>query len=445
MKLFNILILLVVLLTGCGSSNDNAPNQENAIVSSINIYDGNNQTAMVGAELPKALVAQILNDAGQPISGKIIIFKIVSGSGSVFSGVAVSDVNGFVYERWTLGTEAGVQKVEVRTVESNGTELVCATFYATAFAGAPTTLIISSGDNQESQQLQSLPLPTQVLIMDAYGNPTPGVTVNFSASDGGEALPDSVIANASGVASTVWTLGNQKLGMQTLTATVSGLSPVNFTATAVNGPAAVILKKSGDLQTVVQHTNLAQPLEVLVTDNIGNPVSGTLVAFTAIVENGNIRLLDVPTDTLGIAKLDGVVYFNNVGTQKIVASISSPETVTFNTVVTESSHIFDGAYNSDFITNMTIVNSILYYGIDAIRAGSINVADGSLTGRWWTGLSIITDISGSLNIDAFKRVTGSGGYNTINRYTLVTTSGTWTCERKSWPAVKVGVESAHPF
>jgi len=68
-------------------------------------------------------------------------------------------------------------------------------------------------------------------VTDAEGNPVSGVTVNWApATGGGSASPTSSQTDASGIASTTWTLGSSP-GAQTLDASVAGAGTATFDAT----------------------------------------------------------------------------------------------------------------------------------------------------------------------------------------------------------------------
>lgn len=90
----------------------------------------------------------------------------------------------------------------------------------------PSALVKVSGDNQEGAD--GVPLTAMVVrVNDQYGAPMFGVEVTFS---GGSVAPTSAFTDSGGLASTVLT---PALGSNTVTATVTGLTAVSFTATGV--------------------------------------------------------------------------------------------------------------------------------------------------------------------------------------------------------------------
>jgi len=455
-----LVAIIFSILCGCGggsgggsgvSSNDPV----DKTVALVTVVDGDNQTATVGAELSSPLVAMIKNAAGQPISGQIVNFVVTTGGGSVFAEAAMSDESGIARERWTLGTAAGVQKVEVRAVDSNGTAVVFATFNATATAGAPKSISIVSGNVQSATQLQPLAKPVVAIVKDSYGNPVSGITVAFTVAstfnNGGAAVPGLATTDAVGQASSAWTLG-QTLGDQELAATVTGLTPVYFHATALQAPPSAATKiaiVSGDTQTVVQHKMVPQPLVVAVTDALGNPVPGTQVTFSATAGSGyinplteviawgtGIKTMETPkTDISGKTSWQG--FFHTAGPINIVASVGGVASNALTINVTPYNHPYDGWYDCNFSFNQPIpIETHGYVFTDGVFAG---LPLDEVTGAWNMTFSNCSfcfsyrTISGQLVLDSLQRVTGTGTFYDANGKDPSTPhyeDGTWTCDRR---------------
>lgn len=99
---------------------------------------------------------------------------------------------------------------------------------ATTMSANSATTISSPPGSQVSER-------PSVVVYDQTGDPLSGVTVTFlPASGGGSVTGESQVTNAEGVATVgSWTLGSVP-GTNTLTATVSGLPPLVFTASSIN-------------------------------------------------------------------------------------------------------------------------------------------------------------------------------------------------------------------
>ena len=204
----------------------------------LSLVGGGGQSGVVGAELPQPLVIKAATAKGVPLRDVVVNFRVTSGGGSMFAGVASTDSKGIAEDYWTLGTStADAQTVEVRAVLSDGTKQVFGVFTATALAGTPARISASAGDAQSAAPGAVLPTAPAVALADAYGNATPGITVTFAVvSGGGSVTGANAVSNAGGIATLgSWTLGAP--GPNSLTATASGAgiagNPVTFTANAV--------------------------------------------------------------------------------------------------------------------------------------------------------------------------------------------------------------------
>ncbi len=439
------LLLLAGLLIGCGGGGDGGGGGVSSTdggikqLTSVVVVGGDNQTGVAGTELQLPLVAKLLDASGNVLAGQVVNFRVALGGGSVFGGASSSDANGLVRERWILGTTAGPQTLEIRVVDSKGEAVVLATFRATAAPG-PAAVIKrdEASNNQAAKQMQPLPLPVKVTVTDQFGHPVSGVDVTFSplSPNHGTTTPAVVTTNTMGEASSNWTLG-LPVGTLTLTATVTGLTAVTFTAHAYQAPPSAptaISIAAGDGQTVMQHSKIPAPLTVYVTDALLNALPGIAVTYSASPGSGYITPSTVNTVFDGYATWKG--YFNSPGQQKVNAAVAGLPPVTFTVNVSPSTHRFDGYYlcqtSPSIITiEMNIVNGVVS-GIEAYEPGHVlgstplNEADGtwenapyraSLDGRW--------TFSGQFFVDANDRATGLGTYTRNDGG-----PGSWTCVRQ---------------
>ena len=100
----------------------------------------------------------------------------------------------------------------------------------------PRTLTKVGGRGQQGPAGAVLDRPYTVLVRDQNGTPFAGATVTFAVAAGGGTLSvTNATTDAGGRASTILTLGRTP-GPNTVTATVPGLDPVTFTATAETTP-----------------------------------------------------------------------------------------------------------------------------------------------------------------------------------------------------------------
>ena len=118
--------------------------------------------------------------------------------------------------------------------------------FTTTISGAvlpPSIVLPNSAPAQNATVNTAVGAPPSVKVTDANSTPLGNVAVTFAVTSGGGSItgPATVQTNAAGVATVGgWTVG-QIVGPNTLTATVTGLTPVTFTATGTAGaPASVV-------------------------------------------------------------------------------------------------------------------------------------------------------------------------------------------------------------
>jgi hypothetical protein len=264
------------------------------------VVSGDLQTAPVGQELPQPLVVKVVDEAGRPVRDQLVNFRVTRGGGSVFAGSALTNKDGIAQERWTLGTVADTQQVEARAVDpETGAAVVFATFRA---IGTPAAAASISAVQPTMTGMPGTPVADSAaaLVRDQYGNPVPGVTVNWAVTSGGGSVsPASSVTNTQGIARARWTLGGSVATPQTLRASAGATMNATFTATAAVGAGATLTAVSGGGQTSQVFTPFAQPLVVEVRQN-GVPVEGAQVQWTASAGGtfgGDLNLATVTTAT----------------------------------------------------------------------------------------------------------------------------------------------------
>ena len=263
------LALAAVLLVAAAAC-DNPSGSDVGPAARLDVLAGDQQQDTVGQQLPQPLVVRVTDDKGRPVRDQLVSFRVVSGGGTVFAGAGLTNDDGEVRERWTLGTSAAdSQRVEARAVDpETGAALVFGVFRATALPDAPAVLSavpMTLAGAAGAALADSL----AVKVTDRHGNPISGATVTWSVQTGGGGIsPATSATNAAGIAKASWTLGGA-LGAQTARASAPGLTPVTFTATAGAGPPNDIRIQPRDLR----FTSFGdfRPLRVESFDAFGNP------------------------------------------------------------------------------------------------------------------------------------------------------------------------------
>ncbi len=193
--------------------------------SRLAIVQGHLQSAAVGATLPTSIVLRVLGTDGGPVEKIPVSLSVVAGGGTVDPATSISDANGEVKAKWTLGPGSQVQTL---SAGAPGVESVT----ISALGILPADLIIAQGNNQVAKQGAALPVQIVLRVTGGANVPIPGVTIAMAIlGGGGQISPQSAVTNALGEVTVRWTLGPQA-GTQTATVTAGNLGPIPLTAIA---------------------------------------------------------------------------------------------------------------------------------------------------------------------------------------------------------------------
>jgi hypothetical protein len=272
--------------------------RETAAGRRVRVVSGSLQSAVAGSLLPAPLVAQVLDQAGQPVAGRAVLFAARGNDGSFPNGlrqVAVTtDGQGRATTPFTLGKRAGAgnQIVEASVAGFAGP----AVFVLTALTGRPALIVADSGDRQVGAAGQPLPLTLAAAVTDSGFNRLAGVPVRFRVEEGGGSFVGGgqelvVETDHLGRAVVSLRLGAEEgIGNNVVEATVVGSDPVLFTGFAASGRIA--------------GAPAATSISGVVLDNSNQPVPGATLRIlgttitTQADEQGLFRIAPAPVGTV---------------------------------------------------------------------------------------------------------------------------------------------------
>jgi hypothetical protein len=299
---------------------------------SIVKISGDGQSVPIGTQAAQPLVVEVRDPTSAPLPNVSVTFAVVAGptGTSVSPTTIATNGQGRAQATLTAGTAAGPI-----TVTATGQGIATpATFTATATqpVGAPATVTPNSAVTQSGIVNQLVTAPPSVIVRDAAGQPVPGATVTFAVAGGGGSLAGaSQTTNASGIATVgSWRLG-QIAGANTVTATVTGITPASFSATGTATAPLTVTKDSGDAQTGSPSTALANPLVVQVQDSFANVVSGATVAWSVTAGGGSVAPTSATTDVNGRSRTTWTL--GATGTQTARATVGTLAPANFSATV----------------------------------------------------------------------------------------------------------------
>ena len=180
---------------------------------------------------PFEVIVKDVNES--PLEGIDVTFKVTLGSGELSHSSGTTNKDGRAKTTLTLGSNLGIYQVKANVADYPS---LMQTFTAAATRDRPggekpTKLNIVSGNNQSGEVNKPLAEPFVVGVLDQEGKPFKGAVVTFVVTAGnGRLLTTRQNTNIYGQARTTLTLGSK--GNNSVRASVSGLTPQTFTATA---------------------------------------------------------------------------------------------------------------------------------------------------------------------------------------------------------------------
>jgi hypothetical protein len=261
------LALGLSLLLGCGT--------EPPEVATLQVLSGDAQFGVAGRVLPQPLVAVAEDSKGDPISGVEVQFAVTQGGGQLSAAAPKTDDNGRVSVNFTLGATPGSAQ-QVTATSNNHT----ATFNATA-TNPPAAINVFDGNGQSARSGVAVPNPPEAEVVDAGGQPVPGVAVTFAVTEGaGSVSGGAKLTDANGVAAPdQWLLGPSGVNILQATADVETLQGEPLTFTATTTPAA-------GFDIIIRYSGTPSPAQVLA-------FARAEVRWEAVVSND---LSDAPAD-----------------------------------------------------------------------------------------------------------------------------------------------------
>jgi len=288
--------------SGCSSSSDNNTTGPSPQISMTSSASGDGQTAQVGTALPLPLRAVVTLN-GTPQVGTSVAWAAQGAGASVSPTSSVTDASGVATTTWTLGTATGAQTATATLAGAGGSPV---TFHATASA-VPVPVIAmtaSASGNAQTGAVTTTLADSIRVIVTLNGTAQAGDTIRWAAlGTGASVSPAKSVTDATGIASTTWTLG-QTAGQQSATATFAGAtgSPVSFSATAGPGAATQITLQSGNAQTALINAVFGAPLVVKISDQFGNGVAGDTLTWASVLGIASVNPAKSTSSATGLAQ-----------------------------------------------------------------------------------------------------------------------------------------------
>lgn len=255
-----------------------------------------------------------------------------------------------------------------------------------------------------------------VKVTTASGTAVPDVDVVFAVTAGGGSIGGAnAKTNADGIATVFsWTLG-PVAGTNTLTATVSGLTPVTFTATGVAGAAARLALTTAPSATAVNRVALATQPVVQLQDANSNAASGANVTITVTTSVGGVvGTATASTNASGAATFSGLALSGTTGARTLTFSATGMTPITAQVTTTAGSAAalsLNGGDGQGYFPSTAVPT-----------APSVKVAD--LDGNGVAGVSVTFAVTGGGgSVTGSPATSNASGVATVGSWTLGSAEG----------------------
>lgn len=341
-------LAILAIVAGCKEAST-GPSSVKPVdfAANLKLLSGNQQIGAVGAALPEVLTVKVVDAGGLPVAGATVLWQVRQGGGTINPPASTSSSTGLASVTWTLGKSTpGANTDKVVAILQGNYVLDSVVFTASTKEGPAGIFTLVSGNQQTARVASVLSSPLTVNVKDQFGNPVKGVRVTWAAglfSGSVRAVADTT--DNTGTASANWTLGTSAIA-QSATATVTGLGPVTFNATATADTSRRLTLVSGGAQSGSAGSQLASNIVVRVADQYGNVIVGDTVIFTDSTAGGGIiGTQRAGTDASGQATTTWTLG-QRVGTQFMRARIATRQervSVT-STATVQFTQVYSGNY-----------------------------------------------------------------------------------------------------
>jgi adhesin/invasin len=211
----------LVVLGACSSDKNTGPSAPYV----VDAFSVASASVTAGDSDVDSLTAYVTDENGAPVPNTVVAWAVTAGDGTVTAPTSTTNAGGLAAIGFVAGTTAGAD-----VIAATDGSATAATFGVAVTAAAPASFVAVSGSGQAAAAGTELPAPCVVHVADPYGNPVAGVNVIWSATGGATLSADTTATDSTGTASEMVTLG-AVAGVDTVTATVSGLTAVTFDET----------------------------------------------------------------------------------------------------------------------------------------------------------------------------------------------------------------------
>ena len=250
-----------------------------------------------GEALPDSVAIRVTDSTGRGLADIPVRWTVDDG-GSVDALAARTDSLGMMRAQWTLARKTGAQSLRAHVGAASGARGIApVVIRAMALAGAPTALVLVSGDAQRGAAGAALAKPIVIRVEDANGSGVAGTVVQLAPSNGVVA-ENALTTNERGLVTVRWTMG-RSAGAHSLVVRVDGLTkPTKASARATPAaPANLSFDDAPEPAPAAKSKTKRRYLFAVVTDVYGNVVPDARISFAT--KSGSVTPARAVSDARG--------------------------------------------------------------------------------------------------------------------------------------------------
>ncbi|MCA1800292.1 MAG: Ig-like domain-containing protein, partial [Actinobacteria bacterium] len=274
----------------------------------------------------------VTDNLANPVEGVEVVVSLEGGTIASGTTTLLTDASGIAEFDDLIVNESGNYSLEFNAIGVTD-NAVSDPFDVLPAAASSINLV--SGNNQSGVVTESLSEPFVVRVTDSFGNPVQNETVEFEitntpAGASGDVLSQEIVqTDASGEASSILTLGTIA-GSYTVSAALSGVGSVSFTANAVAGSATDF-----EFNTITSPQTAGQTFSITIeaTDSQGNIATG-YSGTAGLSTTAGIITPASATFSSGQVTLD--ITVSEAGTNQTITATDGTVTGTSNTFDVQS-------------------------------------------------------------------------------------------------------------
>jgi adhesin/invasin len=269
---------------------------------------GDNQTAQISHPLADSLVVLLVDEFGNPVGGKEVVWQ--ASSGALSRNRVATGPDGRAAVVWTLGSAVGTQHASAQFGSVNNSP---SDFTATATQGPPPRLVMLTQPSTTAETDAAFARQPAVRLVDDLGNALQrsGVLVTAAIASGGGTLLGTTTraTDGAGVAQFTDLRISGTAGSRTLIFAAVGHIPTTsdpIAITVTHGPPPPPPPPPGGGTSTVSAPASVQAgssaaVTVTVKDASGNPLSGITVRISVTGSSNSITQPIATTNSSGVA------------------------------------------------------------------------------------------------------------------------------------------------